>query len=178
LDEIDNELEISTNKWDLSVEATHELPNRTLCHVMSWSNFFRVVRSHLKNYSEITENPWYSELQVQSYWAKRFKGTSIENYNEELYINYGNSHKHEYFDLGMIFYLKNPSRIYGTLIENNGREIIVPGDENSLLIHHSHINHQPVMPPPIVAEDYYRCVIVLDFMHPSKMDYYISGNVV
>ena len=178
LDEIDNELEVSVNKWDMSVEATHELPNRTLQHKVSWTNFFRLVKSHLYNYAAISDNPWYSELEVQSYWAKRFKGTKIENYNEELYINYGNTHKHEHFDLGMIFYLKNPSRIYGTLIENGGREIIVPGDENSLLIHHSHINHQPAMPPPIVAEDYYRCVIVDDFMHPSKMDHYIRAGVI
>jgi len=178
LDEIDNELEVSVNKWDMSVEATHELPNRKLWYNVSWANFFRLVKSHLQNYAEITNNSWYSELEVQSYWAKRFKGTKIENYNQELYINYGNTHKHEHFDLGMIFYLKNPSRIYGTLIENEGREIIVPGDENSLLIHHSHINHQPVMPPPIIAEDYYRCVIVLDFMHPSKMDHYMRGGAV
>ena len=36
--------------------------------------------------------------------------------------------------------------MFGTLIENKDREIIIPGDENSLLIHHSDINHQPVMP--------------------------------
>jgi len=43
------------------------------------------------------------------------RGTTDENYGNELYINYGNSHSHDNFDLGMIYYLKNPSRIYGTL---------------------------------------------------------------
>ena len=59
--------------------------------------------------------------------------------------------------------------MFGTLIENEDREIIIPGDENSLLIHHSDINHQPVMPPKQIANKYYRCVIVVDFMHPSKI---------
>lgn len=174
LDEIDNELEVSDDKWDLSVEATNQLPQRKIWYKTSWTNFFKMVKKHLYNYSEITNNPKVKEYKVQSYWAKRMRGTSEFNYNNELYINYGNSHNHENFDLGMIYYLKNPSRIYGTLIENNDREIIIPGDENSLLVHHSHINHQPVMPPPLVASQYYRCVIVVDFMHPSKIDYYES----
>ena len=76
----------------------------------------------------------------------------------------------------MIYYLKNPSRIYGTLIENDDREIIIPGDENSLLIHQSNINHQPVNPEPLVAKDYYRCVLVVDFIAPYKLKYYRSLN--
>lgn len=172
LKEIDNELEVCDDKWDSSVEATNKLQDRKLWYKTSWTNFFKLVKTHLHNYAEVTNNPRVKEYHVQSYWAKRMKGVSEENYAHELYINYGNSHSHENFDLGMIYYLKNPSRIYGTLIENNNREIIIPGDENSLLIHHSHINHQPVMPPPIVAQKYYRCVIVVDFMHPSKLKAY------
>jgi hypothetical protein len=168
LEEIDDELRVCEDKWDRSVEATNELSKRKLIHKTSWYTFFRLVKKHLYNYAEITKNPKVKEYKVQSYWAKRMKGTNPEDYNNELYINYRNTHSHENFDLGMIYYLNNPSRIYGTLIENGDREIIIPGDENSLLIHHSHINHQPVMPPPIVANKYYRCVIVVDFMHPSK----------
>lgn len=174
LEEIDNELEVSEDKWDMSVEATNKLSIRKLWYKTSWTNFFKFVKIHLYNYAKITNNPKVREYKIQSYWAKRMKGTTEENYTNELYINYGNSHSHDNFDLGMIYYLKNPSRIYGTLIENNGREIILPGDENSLLIHHSHINHQPVMPPPIIASQNYRCVIVVDFMHPTKIDYYES----
>lgn len=176
--EIDNELSVNEDKWDRSVEATNMLSTRKLWYPVSWTNFFKVVRNHLNNYAKITNNPWFTELKIQSYWAKRMKGTTMENYERELYINYGNTHSHDYFDLGMIYYLQNPSRIYGTLIENNGREIIIPGDENSLLIHHSHINHQPVMPQPIIAEQKYRCVIVVDFMHPSKIDHYERGEVI
>lgn len=168
LDEIDDELRVCEDKWDRSVEATNQLSKRKLIYKSSWYTFFRLVKKHLYNYAEITKDPKVKEYKVQSYWAKRMKGTNPEDYNNELYINYRNSHSHENFDLGMIYYLNNPSRIYGTLIENGDREIIIPGDENSLLIHHSHINHQPVMPPPTIANKYYRCVIVVDFMHPSK----------
>lgn len=166
--EIDDELEICQNKWDGCVEATHQLPSRKLKHKDAWFNFFKLVKHHLYNYAKITGDYKVTQYKVHSYWAKRMKGVPEEDYNRELYINYGNTHNHPQFDLGMIYYLQNPSRIYGTLIENDDREIIIPGDENSLLIHHSNINHQPVMPPPIVCKDYYRCVIVVDFMHPER----------
>ena len=169
LDDIDDELRTSKDKWDRSVEATNELPHRKLIHYTSWYVFFSMVKKHLHNYARITNNPRVKEYKVQSYWAKRMKGTNPEDYKNELDINYRNSHSHENFDLGMIYYLNNPSRMFGTLIENKDREIIIPGDENSLLIHHSHINHQPVMPPKQIANKYYRCVIVVDFMHPSKI---------
>ena len=104
------------------------------------------------------------------------KGVTQKLYDNQLYINYGNTHKHEYFNLGMIYYLRNPSRIYGTLIENDDREIIIPGDENSLLIHHSDINHQPVNPEPLVAKNYYRCVLVIDFIDPLKLEYFKKRN--
>lgn len=172
IEEIEDELSTNDpNNWDLSVEATNNLCNRKLKNKECWINFFKMVKTHFYNYAKVTNNPKILELKIQSYWAKRMKGTTEQNYAEELYINYGNSHSHDNFDLGLIYYLKNPSRIYGTLIENNGREIILPGDENSLLFHHSNINHQPVMPPPVVAKDYYRCVIVVDFMHPQKLKY-------
>ena len=168
LDDIDDEFRVSKNKWDRSVEATNELPHRKLRHYTSWYVFFSMVKKHLHNYAEITNNPNIKNYQVQSYWAKRMKGTNSEDYRNELDITYRNSHSHDNFDLGMIYYLNNPSRMYGTLIENEDREIILPGDENSLLIHHSHINHQPVMPPKVIANKYYRCVIVVVFMDPSK----------
>ena len=52
----------------------------------------------------------------------------------------------------------------------------IPGDENSLLIHQSNVNHQPVNPEPVVAKDYYRCVLVVDFVAPYKLEYYRSVN--
>lgn len=167
LEEIDDELSRNPN-WDLSVEATKELSTRKLKNKECWVNFFKMVKHHLYNYAKITKNPRIMDLKIQSYWAKRLRDISEEKYAEELYINYGNTHSHQHFDLGLIFYLQNPSRIYGTLIENNGREVIIPGDENSLILHHSAVNHQPAHPPPIVAKDYYRCVIVADFMYPDK----------
>ena len=167
-EDIDDELRAG-DKWDRSVEATNNLANRTLWYKSSWYIFFSLVKKHLYNYADTVGNPQIKDYKVASYWSKRMKGTNDEDYNDQLYPNYKNSHSHDDFDLGMIYYLRNPSRIYGTLIENNDKEIILPGDENSLLIHHSNVNHQPVMPQPIVANKAHRCVIVVDFKHKSKL---------
>ena len=174
--EIDDELKQHDDKWDRSTEVTNYLVSRKLVHMQTWRLFFKLVKKHLYNYSNIIGDPEIRKLKVASCWAKRMKGVTQKLYDGQLYINYGNTHKHEHFDLGMIYYLKNPSRIYGTLIENDDREIIIPGDENSLLIHHSNINHQPVNPEPAVAKDYYRCVLVVDFVAPYKLEYYRSLN--
>tara|TARA_A100001035_G_scaffold141142_2_gene110934 strand:+ start:3314 stop:4090 length:777 start_codon:yes stop_codon:yes gene_type:complete len=167
-EEIDDALR-TPNKWDRSVEVTQGLSARKLKYKVSWFIFFSEIKRHLHRYAKLTNNKKILEYKIASYWAKRMKGNTEEDYEKELYINYRNTHKHEDFDLGMIFYLNNPSRIYGTLIENDNKEIILPGDENSLLIHHSHINHSPVMPQPIVANKAHRCVIVIDFKHESKL---------
>ena len=167
-EDIDDELR-KPDKWDRSVEATNNLNKRKLWHKTSWFIFFSTIKKHLHNYSEIVGDPRVKDYKIASYWAKRMKGTNDRDYQEQLYINYRNSHSHDNFDLGMIYYLRNPSRIYGTLIENNNKEIIIPGDENSLLIHHSDVNHQPVMPPPLIANKSHRCVIVIDFVHISKL---------
>ena len=158
--EIDDELKQHDDKWDRSTEVTNYLVSRKLVHMQTWRLFFKLVKKHLYNYSNIIGDPEIRKLKVASCWAKRMKGVTQKLYDGQLYINYGNTHKHEHFDLGMIYYLKNPSRIYGTLIENDDREIIIPGDENSLLIHHSNINHQPVNPEPAVAKDYYRLSLI------------------
>lgn len=170
LEEIDDELNICDDNHDISVESTNLLKRRKLKNKECWFNFFSMVKKHFYNYIKILNDPKLFDLEIESYWAKRMKGISEEQYNHELYINYGNFHKHDGYDLGMIYYLQNPSRIYGTLINNNDREIIIPGDENSLLIHHSNVGHQPVHPPPIVAKDYYRCVIVVDFKYRNKLN--------
>ena len=167
-EEIDHELR-GDDKWDRSVEATNRLSSRKLWYKSSWYIFFGMVKKHLYNYADIVGDPRIKDYKVASYWAKRMKGTNDIDYEQQLYPSYKNSHSHEDFDLGMIYYLRNPSRIYGTLIENANREIIIPGDENSLLIHHSEVNHQPVMPPPQVANKSHRCVIVVDFKHKSKL---------
>tara|TARA_B100000945_G_C20422036_1_gene618546 strand:- start:1870 stop:2529 length:660 start_codon:yes stop_codon:yes gene_type:complete len=176
IEEVEHELEQHEDKWDRCTEVTNYLVNRKLWHMQSWRYFFKLIKKHLYDYSELVGDESIKDLHVASCWAKRMKGVTQKLYDGQLYINYGNVHKHEYFDLGMIYYLKNPSRIYGTLIENEGREIIIPGDENSLLIHHSNINHQPVNPEPLVAQNYYRCVIVVDFVSPLKLEYFKKRN--
>jgi hypothetical protein len=167
--EIDDELKNTSDNRDGYVEATNCLSARKIKNKKCWYNFFKMVKTHLYNYSEIVNQPSIKSLKVASYWAKRmYKGITDEQYEEQMYINYGNVHSHNDLDLGIIYYLQNPSRIYGTLIEHQGREFIVPGDENSMIIHHSDMNHAAVLPPPILTKDDPRCTIVVDFKYGHK----------
>ena len=47
LEEIDDELRVTDDKWDRSVEATNQLPKRKLWHRTSWMVFFSMVKKHL-----------------------------------------------------------------------------------------------------------------------------------
>lgn len=166
--EIDDELRINPDNKDSCIEATNGLFRRKLKNQQCWINFFKMVKMHMHNYADITNDPTVKQLKVHSYWAKRVSDISEEDYDRELYINTGNVHSHVGLDLGIVYYLQNPSRIYGTLIEDSGREFIVPGDENSMVIHHSSINHEGVVPPPKLTRDYPRIVIIVDFKKIKK----------
>ena len=162
-EEIDDELRINPDNKDGCLEATNGLFSRQLKNVQCWKNFFQMVKTHLHNYADVTNDPSIKQLKVHSYWAKRVRDISQKEYDRELYICNGNTHSHDGLDLGIVYYLQNPSRIYGTIIEDSGREFIIPGDENSMVIHHSSVNHEGVVPPPKLTRDYPRIVIVVDF---------------
>lgn len=169
IEEIEDELTINPDNKDGYLEATNGLGKRKIKNKQCWYNFFSMVKNHLNNYAEITNDPDIKNLKVASYWAKRMhRGITQDEYEEHMYINYGNLHAHKNLDLGIIYYLQNPSRIYGTLIEDKGREFIIPGDENSIVIHHSDMNHAAVLPPPIITENSPRCTIIVDFKYPHK----------
>lgn len=169
IDEINDELENTLDNKDGYIEATNCLSRRKLKNKQCWYAFFNMVKVHLNNYAELVNDPSIKTLKVASYWAKRmYKGVTEDQYYEQMYINYGNLHSHVDLDLGIIYYLQNPSRIYGTLIEDKGREFIVPGDENSMIIHHSDMNHAAVLPPPIITEDSPRVTLIVDFKYPHK----------
>ena len=162
-EEIDDELTNNPDNKDGYLQATNGLFRRQLKNDKCWKNFFKMVMTHLHNYAKVTNDPSIKQLKVASYWAKRMSDMTEEEYASQGYINYGNHHAHVGLELGVIYYLENPSRIYGTLIEDSGKEFIIPGDENSMIIHHSNVNHESVLPPPILTKDYPRTVIVVDF---------------
>lgn len=170
LEEINDEIDKNSSGEYNIVEATSTLSTRKLKNQKCWFNFFRMVKEHLDQYSKITNNPNIQTLKVAEYWAKRMKDNiSDEDYHNEMYIYYGNLHSHNNLDLGLIYYLQNPSRIYGTIIEEDGVEFIVPGDQNSMIIHHPYINHEAVLPHPSFLKDTCRCVLIVDFKYPKNI---------
>jgi len=166
LEEIEDEIKTNSSGGYNIVEATSTLPTRKIKNKKCWYNFFKVVKKHLYEYAKITNNPKIKTLKVAEYWAKRMgPDISDEDYHNEMYIYYGNSHSHNNLDLGIIYYLQNPSRIYGTIMEQDGVEFIVPGDQNSLIIHHPDINHEAVLPHPSFLDGTCRCVLIVDFKY-------------
>lgn len=169
LREIEDELNLIND--DLSttkafVDATNNLSNRIVKTDKCWYNFFKQIKKHLKEYARITNDPRINNIKVVQYWAKILRDNiSEEDYHNELYIYYGNTHEHEHTDLGILYYIKNSSRIFGTLVEDDGHEIIIPGDENSMIIHDPSVRHEAVLPPPGVLKDDVRAVLIVDLKY-------------
>ena len=60
-------------------------------------------------------------------------------------------------------FIKNPSKVYGTMLNFDNIEMIMCSEENSLLIFNPKINHSVVSPPPQVSSLYPRYSIVFDY---------------
>lgn len=80
-------------------------------------------------------------------------------------------HKHT-SDLSCVYYLKNTHPFHGTYIDNR---VVIPGDENSILLFDGKILHSIVNMPPEIGVKDYRYSIAFDFY---KEDNYLKryGN--
>jgi hypothetical protein len=71
-------------------------------------------------------------------------------------------HNHQ-TDLSVVYFIKNPSKIYGTLFKFDESEIILCSEENSLVIFDPKLQHCIVSPPPQVSSLNPRYSIVFDY---------------
>jgi hypothetical protein len=148
------------------VDATNNLSNRIIKNERCWYNMFNQIKKHLEEYAKITNDPKIKNIKIVQCWAKILRDNiSEDDYHNELYIYYGNTHEHEHIDLGILYYIKNSSRIYGTLIEDDGHEIIIPGDQNSMIIHDPSVRHEAVLPHPGFLKDDIRAVLIVDLKY-------------
>jgi hypothetical protein len=72
-------------------------------------------------------------------------------------------HNHEEADVTCVYYLKNPSKVYGTYVKINESEIIICAEENSILIFDSKILHSIFSPPPQISSTYPRYSIAINY---------------
>lgn len=72
-------------------------------------------------------------------------------------------HNHK-TDVTIVYFLKNPSKIYGTLLNFENTEIMLCSEENSLLIFNPKVNHSVVSPPPQISALNPRYSVVFDYV--------------
>lgn len=105
----------------------------------------------LKYTSNINLEKKITSLNCQACWANVSKPESNYTY-----------HNHQ-TDLTVVYFLKNPSKIYGTLINFEDNEIMLCADENSLMIFNPQISHCIASPPPQISALNPRYSIVFDY---------------
>jgi hypothetical protein len=72
----------------------------------------------------------------------------------------------------IVYYLKNPSEVYGTMFQDGDCEVIIGGKENSLILFDSaNITHKTLSPPPQVSKDTPRYTIAVDFGVENSINY-------
>lgn len=121
-------------------------------HTYHWDYLVEKINSDIERYiSNVSLDRKIVSLNCQACWANVSKPESNYTY-----------HNHQ-TDLTVVYFLKNPSKIYGTLINFDDNEIILCTEENSLMIFNPKITHCIVSPPPQISALNPRYSIVFDF---------------
>lgn len=122
-------------------------------HVCHWDYLVGKINYDISRYVFNTSlNQKNISLDCQACWANISKPESNYTY-----------HNHQ-TDLTLVYFLRNPSKIYGTLINFDDNEIILCAEENSLMIFNPKITHCIVSPPPQVSSLNPRYSVVFDFI--------------
>jgi hypothetical protein len=145
------------------LEHALSLGSRKVKNTTCWIKFFTMVRKQLKKYSEIIDNPDVNNMRMSAFWGNRIKYVTEEAYYQAFYPHYLCLHDHKPSELGMIYYLKNISEIYGTLWYHEDREIIFPAEENSIVFCNTNMPHNPFPPPPEITIEHPRYILVAEF---------------
>ena len=74
-------------------------------------------------------------------------------------------HSHKNNPIGVVYYLKNPSPKYGTIVQLTENKIFNnDGEENSLMVFNPELYHTALYPPLEEVQKYPRMTIVCDCM--------------
>jgi hypothetical protein len=151
ISDIDKEIVENCCKSVPAFQTQPEL-HRKYKNIPHWSYLIEEINLDIEKYIlNINSEKKITSLNCQSCWAN--VSTPESNY---VYHNHTTN-------LTVVYFLKNPSKIYGTLIYFDDNEIILPGEENSLIIFNPKIIHCVVSPPPQVSSLNPRYSIVFDY---------------
>ena len=158
-------------RWDKALGHTEDLPYEFLRKQDFWNSYFTKMHHHLAEYLKIT-NLDYPGIKALTTWFVRAHGHTqkdIDRFHKpygdsgELYVDKQHHTHPSNHVIGCVYYLKTPSEAYGTLIQLDGQEFILPGKENSILFFDPRIPHSSVRPCPAIGQKYPRHTVITDF---------------
>ncbi len=137
-----------------------------------WSIFYSEIKKHIAKYCQIVfpdlNNNEY--LEIHSSWITRIANNEIPGHTKEelhrrldQHNTFSNMHSHKDNEIGIVFYLKNPSPKYGTIVKLEDNKLFQnDGEENSLLIFNPKLYHTGLYPNTANLDEGPRITIVLD----------------
>lgn len=135
-----------------------------------WKNLMRQAVRLTSNYSKKYLN-LNTKLSLHSCWINKVLYYTDDDIKNNLLFDvdfetYTDNHVHTHDKLQIlscIFYLQNPDKKYGTLVETKNNFLVLDGVENSFSIFNPGLYHQALFPPREVSSQYPRYSIVINF---------------
>lgn len=137
-----------------------------------WSKYYKELRRHIAKYCQVAGIDLRT-IRIHSSWITRVADIEFpgQHTKEQLrsrlrqHSTFGNMHSHTDNPIGVVYYLKNPSPKYGTIVQLSDKKVFNNnGEENSLMIFNPELYHTALYPPLEEVEKYPRITIVCDCM--------------
>ena len=137
-----------------------------------WSQYYREVKRHIAKYCQVAGIDLAS-ICIHSSWITRVADIEFpgKHTKEQLrsrlrqHNTFGNMHSHTDNPIGVVYYLKNPSPKYGTIVQLTKEKIFNnDGEENSLMIFNPKLYHTALYPSLEEVQKHPRITIVCDCM--------------
>lgn len=145
-------------------EATYGiLDNLILLEYPFVEIYLKEVQKHIYQYAKI-KNIDFNSIKPHSGWITR-----VVDYGDtshyKLFNPLKNLHSHTNIDIGVVYYLQNPDKKYGTLIKLDEKDVYFnEGQENTLMIYNPQLYHSPIYPSKEDLLISPRYTIVMDFI--------------
>lgn len=137
-----------------------------------WIKFYKEIRTHIAKYCQVTGMD-LSTIRVHSSWITRVADIEFPGKHTKAQLRkrlsqhstFGNMHSHTDNPIGVVYYLKNPSPKYGTIVQLTENKIFNnDGEENSLMVFNPQLYHTALYPTLEEVKKYPRMTIVCDTM--------------
>jgi hypothetical protein len=165
---IENLLKSSNNLFITHLKKNEVFPPDTTLNILSdtlfeedcWKIFLQQTQKHISQYAKLF-NLDFKQIKPHSAWITRVP----YNPNGHKFNAIHNLHSHTGNTVSLLYYLKNPSKKYGTIVKISESEFYLnEGEENSAFIFDASLLHSGVYPTKEELEVSPRYVISFDFI--------------